>query len=192
MMVMMIYMYIVYDDIYDGGQVCGGGIDNIDHHPQRQRCHRRNIRWWLWWRGGWWHFTPWGFLSLSWGQHCHQNSLVIGIHPKEVANVWQKCVKVVQMTGRMMTILTLMTLMPIINHLLFIDHHDPWSSLTRMTILIKKQNHDSVKKVTIIIKVRVWWSDHPFIIGKRRIIMMIISISDHHLPSQSWLVRQHC
>ena len=33
----------VYDDIYDGGQVCGGGIDNIDHHPQRQRRHRLNI-----------------------------------------------------------------------------------------------------------------------------------------------------
>ena len=24
-------------------QVCGGGIDNIDHHPQRQRRHRLNI-----------------------------------------------------------------------------------------------------------------------------------------------------
>ena len=29
------------DDL--ASQVCGGGIDNIDHHPQRQRRHRLNI-----------------------------------------------------------------------------------------------------------------------------------------------------
>ena len=33
------------DDPQDdpASQVCGGGIDNIDHHPQRQRRHRLNI-----------------------------------------------------------------------------------------------------------------------------------------------------
>ena len=33
------------DDDQDdpASQVCGGGIDNIDHHPQRQRRHRLNI-----------------------------------------------------------------------------------------------------------------------------------------------------
>ena len=33
------------DDHHDdlASQVCGGGIDNIDHHPQRQRRHRLNI-----------------------------------------------------------------------------------------------------------------------------------------------------
>ena len=33
------------DDPQDdpASQVCGGGIDNIDHHPQRQRRQRLNI-----------------------------------------------------------------------------------------------------------------------------------------------------
>ena len=70
----------------------------------------------------------------------------------------------------------------------FIDHHWPaWPSWSRSKIMIVlKRGRSSPRSV--------WWSDHPFIIGiigKRRIIMMIISISDHHLPSESSLVRKH-